>query len=96
MRNVKIKGFRFLMQLGIPDAWLPWGEVWGHPGFPDGECIFTSSPVDFDEKSLIMKTASGRSYEIESFDSDDKDKWVAELKEEVAKNKAKLAKKYAI
>jgi hypothetical protein len=97
-KTVVIKELRFAKNLGFGgDAWLPYGVVFDHPGFPDGEEIFTSSPIDFDEKSFIMKTASGRSYQIESFCEEDggKDKWIAEINKEVAKNKAIIARKNA-
>lgn len=95
MKIVTIDRFRFAMNLGPgTDSWLPYGEVNGHPGFKDGECIFTSSPVDFDEEMSIMKTASGRYYLIKSFDTDGgKDKWLTELKQEITKNKAIIAKR---
>lgn len=81
--SVFIYNFRFAVALGAPDKWLPFGTVNNHPNFPPESEIFTSSPVEYDKKNKILKTASGRIYKIESFDAGEEEKWENELQKEI-------------
>lgn len=70
---VEIHKFRYMVEMGCGlDAWRPTGQVYGHPNVPDGNQIYTSTPVSLDEENLRFKTASGREYQIITFDDDQK------------------------
>jgi hypothetical protein len=45
-----------------------YGKVFGHPNYEDGEGIFPSVPIAFDEESRVFTGYSGRQYKLESID----------------------------
>lgn len=81
---IRIENFRYAVNMGCgSDAWMPFGRVYGHPVYGDGQEIFISTPRELDDVKQTIKTASGRTYQIVSFDCDDRDKWLAEVKKDI-------------
>jgi len=54
------------------------GEVWNHPGFPNGHKIQTSSPTSFDPQSRLLTTISGSVYRLEKPDPE----WIKWMREQ--------------
>ena len=62
---VELHDVHYEMELrGGGDIWRLKGRVVNHPDFPDYANISPSAPVEFDEVTNIMKTASGNTYKI--------------------------------
>jgi hypothetical protein len=79
---LKIYNIRFQMEMGCGiDTWRITGECPEHPKAKaeSGYLIFPSSPKEYDPETNIMKTYSGRVYEIVSYEN--KEKFVTEIQE---------------
>jgi hypothetical protein len=68
---------------GGGDHWTLYGQVTGHPRFPDYTYVRPSTPVEFDEATDILKTVSGSQYKLVSYGSD-KTKIVEQIKKDIA------------
>ena len=65
---VILENAKYEMELGCgSDVWRLQGNVFGHPKFDDGKAVFVSTPVEFNEETNELTTASGRQYVIQSY-----------------------------
>jgi hypothetical protein len=81
---VELYDAHYEMELGCNlDVWQLRGNVINHPDFPDGNSVGPSTPVEFDEATDIMKTASGKTYKIMSYVN--KEKVVEQIKSDIEK-----------
>lgn len=65
---IELYDAHYEMDLGCNmDMWLLKGKVRNHPRFPDGAEISPSTPIEFNEETGTMKTASGKTYQIMSY-----------------------------
>lgn len=67
MEPVKLFDAQFRMQFGPGskgDTWMLYGQVWGHPRFPDGDSVHISTPVSYDKETKLLSTVSGRTYRL--------------------------------
>lgn len=70
--KVQIDKLRYNMCMSIGgDCWRLCGRVYGHPDFENGEFCYPSNPVSLE--GSILKTLSGRVYEILSFDGNEEE-----------------------
>jgi hypothetical protein len=70
------------------------GDVWRLFGYLNSHCDHeslrvTSTPVEFDEKTSIVKNASGSVYHL-NYDESVKDKTVQQIKEDIQKHGFKI------
>lgn len=83
---ITIENFRYLIDMSCAgDSWRACGNVYDHPDRKNGEFIFISTPKSFDENSRVITTFSGKQYKINSFAECDSEKWVNEIKKQIAK-----------
>jgi hypothetical protein len=65
---VELYDAHYEMELGCNlDIWRLRGNAINHPDFSNGHSVGPSTPVEFDEATDIMKTASGKTYKIMSY-----------------------------
>jgi hypothetical protein len=84
MEPIEIYEFGYYMQMGCGaknDVWRYQGNAPNHPTYSGLVC--PSSPVEFNENELILKTISGKYYKIESF-SGDRQKIIDQIKSDIA------------
>jgi len=81
---VELYDAHYEMDLGCGgDIWHLRGNVVNHPNFPDWDSVGPSTPVEFDEATDTMKTASGKTYKIMSYIN--KASVVEQIKKDIAK-----------
>lgn len=82
---IELHNVRYLVEMGCGiDYWRLSGEAYGHPQYRDGERIWPSTPVSFDEEQLTFQSASGKSYQLCSFEVP-KEKVIEQLKKDIKK-----------
>jgi hypothetical protein len=64
-----------------------YGKTIGHPSNPDGREVFVSAPVFFDEKTLALRTASGREYTLGKCGGADESEHVGYIRKDILRNK---------
>lgn len=67
MNIVRLENWRYtvLMAGGFRgDSWRLTGNAYDHPDYANGHEVHTSTPVELDEVTLVVKTASGRTYQL--------------------------------
>lgn len=67
---------------GGGDVWRIFGQVYNHPSFPNGSDYSPSSPESFDEATMIVTSASGKSYKIMTI-AGPREKFIEQLKKDV-------------
>lgn len=82
MKTIIIENARFMVNMGPlqSDYWGLCGNIFGHPSCSDGDFMFVSTPKEFDKTTMFVKTCSGRTYQIASFEGS-KEKTIAEIEE---------------
>ena len=62
---VQLEQWHYMVDMGCgSDMWGLCGKAFSHPHFKDGHFIMVSTPVELDEVNMIVKTSSGRLYEL--------------------------------
>jgi hypothetical protein len=64
VKIILLKNWAYRVNMGPwnDDRWGLTGEAYGHPRFPDGEIVTTSTPKAFDRESMVVITLSGSIY----------------------------------
>jgi hypothetical protein len=89
MDGVEDRSARFNLTLDKNDQlrFRLYGKTIGHPSNPDGREVFVSAPVFFDEKTMTLRTASGREYTLGKCGGADAAEHLGYIRKDILRNK---------
>jgi hypothetical protein len=62
---IRLENWRYTVRMCCSgDSWCLSGEAYGHPRFPPGHSVSTSSPVSFNKQDMVVTTYSGSIYKL--------------------------------
>jgi len=64
-----------------------YGKTIGHPTNPDGRYVYVSAPVEFNELTHTLRTASGREYQLAKCGGADEAEHLEYVRKDILRNK---------